>query len=193
MRRFFLLTTFFSIIPVVFLFSIVFLLFLSYKTSERDDTNNFLTSQRSVNYAALPTNENSFSTSIVQEDGRIELIKKFLDRYHSPLYPYAASIVRDADTYGLDYRLIPAIAMQESNLCKKMPIDSNNCWGFGIYGGKILYFDTFEKGITTVTKALATKYKARGLETPDEIMKMYTPGSNGSWANGVNYFLDEIQ
>jgi hypothetical protein len=175
------------------MFSIIFLLFLSYKTVQRDDVNNFLTSQRSVNYAALPTNENSFSTTIHQEDARVELVKRFLNRYDSPLSPYAASIVKDADTYGLDFRLVPAIAMQESNLCKKMPVDSNNCWGFGIYGGKIMYFDTFEKGITTVTKALATKYKEKGLNTPNEIMKMYTPSSNGSWANGVNYFLAEIQ
>ena len=192
MSRFVLLTSFVSIIPFLFL-SIVFLLFLSYKTTERDDKNNFLTSQRSVDYAALPTNENTFTTSIQQEDARVELVRQFFDKYNSPLYPYAASVVRDADKYDLDFRLIPAIAMQESNLCKKMPIGSNNCWGFGIYGGKVLHFDTFEEGITTVTKTLATRYKEKGLDTPDEIMKMYTPGSNGSWAHGVNYFLDEIQ
>lgn len=193
MRRLFLVSTFFAIIPTVFLLAITFFLFLSYKTAQRDDTNNFLTSQRSVNYAALPTNENSFSTSIEQADARVELIHQFLTRYQSPLIPYASSIVTTADKYGLDFRLVPAIAMQESNLCKKAPIDSNNCWGFGIYGGKIKYFTTLEEGITTVTKALATKYREKGLTTPDEIMKMYTPSSNGSWANGVNYFLEEIQ
>lgn len=193
MKKLFLLTTFFTVIPVVFLLTIVFSLFLAYKTHAIDNTNNLLTSQRSVNYAALPSNENTFSGTIEEEDARVELIRKFLARYQSPLLPFASFIVSEADKYGLDYRLIPAIAMQESNLCKKMPVDSNNCWGYGIYGGKIKYFDTYGDGISAVTKSLATKYRQKGLTTPDEIMKMYTPGSNGSWANGVNFFLDEIQ
>ena len=113
-------------------------------------------------------------------------------RYKSDLLPYAQNIVDAADKYDLDYRLIPAIAMQESNLCKKAPKDSHNCWGFAIYGKKVLKFDNYTDAINTVTKTLAIQYKGQGLETPEQIMTKYTPGSNGSWAKSVNYFMDQL-
>ena len=106
--------------------------------------------------------------------------------------PFATDVIESADKYGLDYRLIPSIAMQESNLCKKIIKDSYNCWGFGIYGKKVTKFDNYKTAIETVTKTLAKQYKANGLETPDEIMKRYTPSSNGSWANGVNHFMNQL-
>ena len=108
------------------------------------------------------------------KDARIAAVKNFFSFYKSALTPYADEIVKAADKYGLDYRLIPAIAMQESNLCKKAPKDSYNCWGFGIYGKKVTKFDNYNQAIDTVTKTLATKYKAQGLETPEEIMSKYT-------------------
>jgi hypothetical protein len=87
--------------------------------------------------------------------------------------------------------------MQESNLCKKRPIepvDSYNCWGWGVYSGKVTRFPDFPEAIEAVTKGLATSYKEKyGLHTPGEIMKMYNPNSSGSWADGVNFFMDGLQ
>ena len=80
--------------------------------------------------------------------------------------------------------------MQESNLCKKIPDGSHNCWGYGIYGGKVTMFQDYKEGIYTVTKGLATRYKPKGLVTPEQIMTMYTPSSNGSWAFSVNHFME---
>ena len=147
-----------------------------------------------VAYAALPTQDDAFTAEIVPEDSRVEMVRQFLAAYDSPLEPHAAFIVITAEKYNLDYRLIPSIAMQESNLCKKNRPESYNCWGFGIYGDKYLHFDSYEHGIETVTRTLSEKYKDKhGLVTPQEIMSMYTPSSNGSWANGVNYFMDKMQ
>ena len=64
------------------------------------------------------------SISIEGIDGRQDIVAAFLARYTSPLQPYdhfAKFIVDTADKYGVDYRLIPAIMMQESNLCKAIP------------------------------------------------------------------------
>jgi hypothetical protein len=83
--------------------------------------------------------------------------------------------------------------MQESTLCKKIPKDSYNCWGFGIYGGKVTRFDNYPEAIHTITKTLAVKYKKDGLHTPEEIMQRYTPSSNGSWAKGVNLVFKSLQ
>ena len=146
-----------------------------------------------VAYAALPTSQNNLSADITQNDGRREKVRQFLERYHSPLEPHAGDIVDAADQYGLDYRFIPAIAMQESGLCKTIPHNSYNCWGFGIYGKTVTRFADYKEGIYTVTKALATRYKNRGLVTPEQIMTMYTPSSNGSWAFSVRHFMDQLE
>lgn len=190
MRKLIFGTTFLFLAPFVLVFLLVGFLAL-YQHQEADPQMAHL--NNTVAYAALPTSQNTMTAQISQEDGRAEKIRQFLARYNSPLEPYATDIVNAADEYGLDHRLIPAIAMQESNLCKKIPHGSHNCWGYGIYGGKITKFADYKEGIYTVTKGLATRYKGRGLITPDQIMKMYTPGSNGSWAFSVNHFMDQLE
>lgn len=149
--------------------------------------------QKQTVYAALPSMQSSFSAEIITNDGRAEAIRQFFEKFGSPLEPYADDVVTAADQYGLDFRLLPAIAMQESNLCKKIPEDSYNCWGYGIYGGKVTRFNDYKEAIYTVSKTLGTKYKGKGLVTPDQIEAVYTPPSEGSWANGVNHFMDQLQ
>ena len=126
-------------------------------------------------------------------DARVEMVRQFFEKYKSPLEPFAQNVVDTADKYELDFRLIPAIAMQESNLCRKIIVDSYNCWGFGIYGKKVTRFTDYPEAIETVTKTLAKNYKQNGLETAEEIMTKYTPSSNGSWADSVNYFMNLLQ
>lgn len=116
-------------------------------------------------------------------------LKSFFRKYSSPLYDHAELIVKTSDDNGLDYRLIPAIAMQESTLCKFIPPNSHNCWGWGIYGNKVTRFASYEEAIQTVAAGLKRNYIDKGRTTPSEIMAAYTPSSNGSWANGVNTVL----
>jgi hypothetical protein len=189
MRKLLFTTAFFIITPVVFLLALISSLVI-YSHQQSDP---YVTYDKKVVYAALPTTQNVFSGSIQQEDGRAEKIRQFLAKYNSPLEPHAADLVNAADEYGLDHRLLTAIAMQESGLCKKIPEKSHNCWGFGIYGTTVTTFKDYKEGIYTVTKALATRYKDKGLVTPEQIMTMYTPSSNGSWAFSVNYFMSTLQ
>lgn len=192
MGKFFLLTSFFIITPLLFIISVLFFSFLSYQ-KHPFGTFSFLSPSPIVAYAALPTTQSIPQEEIMQEDARTEMVRQFFAKYKSPLEPFAKEVISSADTYNLDFRLIPAIAMQESNLCSRIPIDSHNCWGFGIYGGKVTTFENFPTAIETVTRTLARNYKAKGLETPEQIMKKYTPSSNGSWARGVNHFMEVLQ
>ena len=182
----FLLASFFVFTPSLLALSL-FLLSLNFRSS-------FLSQKPfpKVAYAALPAASGTLKTQITFQDARVTVVKDFFQKYNSVLYPYASDIVSTADKYGLDYRLVPAIAMQESTLCKKAPKDSYNCWGFGIYGKKVTRFNNFSQAIDTVTKTLARQYKAQGLETPQQIMTKYTPSSNGSWAIGVNTVMDQL-
>jgi hypothetical protein len=126
-------------------------------------------------------------------DARPMLIKKYLEKYNSPLLPYSDLIFQLSQNYGYEYYWIVAIAQQESNLCKKAPEDSYNCWGYGINKKGTLKFDNYELAIRSYAEYLKREYFDKGLNTPELMMRKYCPSSNGSWANGVNQFIKEMQ
>lgn len=191
MRKIILLTLFFFVTPIALLFNAVYLSYVSYQTHGGNLLSQSI--KHATAYAALPSAENVLSGQISQKDIRVDAVKNFLSQYASPLEPFAQNIVDAADKYNLDFRLVPAIAMQESNLCRKAPKHSNNCWGFGIYGKKTTIFDNYGQAIDAVTKTLAVEYKAKGLQTPEEIMSKYTPSNTGAWAASVNHFMQQLQ
>lgn len=125
-------------------------------------------------------------------DIRVANLKYYFRKYESVLYDKSEYFVAMADKYQLDYRLLPAIAMQESNLCKHIYAGSYNCWGWGIYGNKVTRFSSYEEAIETISRGLKKNYIDKGFTTPEEIMRKYTPPSDGSWAFGVNFFLKAI-
>lgn len=192
MRKLLLLTTFLFLSPLVIILNIIAITYLS---NEKSAQGVFGSSQKqTVAYAALPPVQSATEHEIIQMDARTEILRQFFAKYNSPLEPFAKDVVNYADAYDLDFRLISAIAMQESGLCKKIPVGSNNCWGFGIYGGKITKFEDYKEGIYAVTKTLANNYKKKkGLESPAEIVKMYTPSDTGKWVNGVTHFMEQLQ
>lgn len=175
--------------PLFLLFCVVYFSFLSF---EENKTNYLSLHTQGVVFAAIP-DDFIMETETIDKDARVEVLHNFFAKYKSELEPYAQEIVDTADKYDLDWRLLPSIAMQESNLCKKAPKDSFNCWGFGIYGKKVTRFADFPEAIETVTKTLALDYKEKGLVTPEQIMKLYTPSNTGSWQSSVNYFINQLQ
>jgi len=135
----------------------------------------------------------SVSDQVLGDDARPILIKKYLTKYQSPLLPYSDLIFKLSQTYGFDYYWIVAIAQQESNLCKKIPENSYNCWGYGINSAGTLRFESYELALQSYAEYLKREYFDKGLNTPELIMKKYCPHSNGSWAYGVNQFINEIE
>jgi hypothetical protein len=135
-------------------------------------------------------------TMVETEDARAELVSRFLERYNSPLKPYSyygKLFVKLADDNNFDFRLLPAIAMQESNLCDKIPPGSYNCLGFGIHERGTLEFPSFEANFERAARELKANYIDEGLTTPEQIMTKYTPSSNGSWADSVNQWMTEMR
>lgn len=189
MKKLILLTCSFIITPLTLAVCILFYSYLNHSSAQELSRDTY---SPQVAFAALPGTENVTEDTTFQKDARIESVRQFMKRYNSDLEEYAANIVTAADKYGLDYRFLPAIGMQESNLCKKAPENSYNCWGFGIYAGKVLRFDGYAEAIDTVTKTLANDYKAKGLHTAEEIMAKYTPSNEGEWADSVNYFMNQL-
>lgn len=185
-----LLAGYLGTVPAFLFILILYSLFLLHQATSVLGTS-ILLSQR-VEYRALPEARGEVGGDVNPQEARVSVLQDFFGRYSSPLLPFAAKIVESADKYGIDYRLLPAIAMQESTLCQKIPKESYNCWGFGIYGGKVTRFTSYNEAIETISKALVQDYKSKGLEEPKEIMTRYTPGSNGSWAEAVSYVMARI-
>lgn len=156
-----------------------------------DRKNNGENYQFSASYNADLSE--GYTAEIKPGDSRIANLKSFFRKHNSPLYNYAGKIVAVSDKYKFDYRLLPAIAMQESNLCRVTPDDSHNCWGWGIYGTTVTKFDSYDEAIEAVGKGIKNNYIDKGLVTASAIMKVYTPQSKGSWAYGVNTFLKALE
>lgn len=144
-------------------------------------------------YAALPDPIGKVSAAVTSADARYEILGQYLEKYSSPLAPYAEDAVKISEKYDLDFRLLVAIAQQESNLCKKIPENSYNCWGWGIHSRGTMRFSSYPEALEAVAKGLREDYLDKGYATPEEIMSKYTPSSPGTWAAGVNQFMSEME
>lgn len=136
------------------------------------------------------------STDVEVGDARPIILAEFLEKNDSPLKPYDywGQFLTDlADEHQLDFRLLPSISMQESNLCKKIPEGTYNCLGLGIHSQGTWGFNRFEDNFEAAAEILKKNYIDKGYVTPDEIQDKYTPGSNGSWEYAVNYFMDILE
>jgi len=142
--------------------------------------------------SASSTNSPEITGEIEAGDARVQVIRQYLHLHHSQLEPYAELLISESDKNNIDWRLLTAIAQQESNLCKIIPQDSYNCWGWGIHSQGTLRFNSYEEAIKTVARGLRKNYLEKGYTSIEEIMAKYTPLSKGSWANGVSKFLAEI-
>ena len=143
-------------------------------------------------YAALPASVSEIQANVLSADARPATIEAYLSAYNSPMVGLGEFIVKTADKHEIDPYLIVAIAQQESNLCKIIPDDSHNCWGWGIHSEGTLKFESYEQAAQAVIRGLKENYLDKGYNSPQEIMGKYTPQSNGSWANGVTQFMAEL-
>jgi len=138
------------------------------------------------------------SANVIAGDARTLLLESFFNKNNSPMAPYADLIVREADTYGFDFRLLPAIAMCESNLGKRVPLKSGfNPFGIAVYTGTQAgkNFDSWQEAIEWVGGYMYDRYFARGITTLEDIGAIWAPPSTtdgGSWADCVRYFQNSI-
>jgi len=140
-------------------------------------------------YQALPSSSGMIFFDFKTADARPVIIKQYLEKYHSPLSPYSEYIFSVSQKYNLDYRLVVAIAQQESNLGKKIPPGSYNAWGWGIHSEGTLGFSSWEEGIEIVARGLREDYLDKGFVSLEQISARYAPPSREAWAFGVGQFM----
>jgi hypothetical protein len=195
-KKFSFIIAFFILTPLTLIASVFSLVALT-NSSVPSDSAEVLSANDQIAgaqvYASLPSDFPEVSVDIVAADARVAITKSFLEDYNSPLTPFADDLVKTSDEFGLDWRLLPAIAMKESGLCNAIPEGSHNCWGWGIHSKGTLMFDSYDEAIHTVAKGLKENYIDIGLSTPDEIMTKYAHPSSTTWAEGVTMYMDRLQ
>jgi len=130
-------------------------------------------------------------------DARIVAMNKFLSDYHSPMAQYSSVLISEADSYGLDWRLVASISGVESAFGNLIPSGSHNAWGWrGINKNAAGWsmFATWPDGIKEITRGLSQGY---GIDlTPFDIEPSYCPpcaeGNAHAWAHGVTRFMNEL-
>ncbi len=121
-------------------------------------------------------------------DYRVEALTNILNKYNSPLTPYAKSYIKAADKHGVDWRLLPSIAGLESSFGKRYIEGTYNAYGWG--SGRI-YFDSWEDGINQINSKLKTNYMDKwGAKDVWEIGPIYA--ESPTWAVRVNSFMNQI-
>ena len=131
-------------------------------------------------------------TNLPEEDVRAKILKSYLEKNNSPLAEHADAFVENADKYDLDWRLVAAIAGNESGFGLHIPYSSYNAWGWGVYGTNVHYFSSWEDGIETVSKNLREKYMDRwGATNVYEIGSFYA--ASPRWAGNVTLYMNRIE
>lgn len=122
-------------------------------------------------------------------DPRTKILAAYFNKYNSPLEPEAPHFIEAADTYGVDWKLVPSIAGVESTFGKRIP-GGYNAWGWGVYGDQALGFGSWRDGIFTVTGGLKQNYIDKGLTEPLAMNRVYA--ASPTWGVRVNYFMNDL-
>lgn len=184
--------------PLTFILLLVNLGLLRSLYLEQSPVQTSDSSLPSKNLTAAAGTAQILGASVIAGDARALLLQSFLERHGSPMAPYADLLVKEADINGLDFRLVVAIAMCESNLGKRMPKkDEFNAWGIAVYTGANngKAFDSWPHAIAWVSQYLKSKYYDRGITDLKAIGAIWAPPSveNGySWTNCVQNFQQSI-
>lgn len=120
---------------------------------------------------------------------KVERVRSYLAKRNAPLANHAEYMVRVADEFGLDYRLIPAISVIESNGGRNA-YRPYNAWGWG--GAAAAYtFNNWEESIYTVGRGLS-RYYSYGRITPKQIAPMYNPHTPNEWSRKVSFVMSQM-
>ncbi len=125
-------------------------------------------------------------------DGRVVLVDNFLQQNGSPMTGMGKVFIEAADKYNLDWKLLPAIAYQESSLGKKTPYGSYNAFGWGVVDGSQVgaNFANWQDAIFTVAQGLRVNYLDKGLKTPETINPVYASDKN--WGGKIRLAMEEL-
>lgn len=137
--------------------------------------------------------DNSVLAVFPSVDKRVIRLKKYLESVSSPMTESASHFISEADRLNLDWKLVAAIAGNESYFGRYIPSNSFNAWGWAVWTGRNYgaAFTGWNDGITTVSEGLRYNYIDKGAVTIEQIGRIYAADTN--WAYKVRHFMDQIE
>lgn len=131
-----------------------------------------------------------FATPVRAFDEREIKMNLVLQEYRSPMVGLEQELIQLAESHGLDWTLLAAIAGTESSFGKRMPRDCINPYGWGIYAGNRLCFESFVEAAGEVSQGLSERYDTSTLTS---IAKTYNKVSTSSWQAHTQFFINKIK
>ncbi len=131
------------------------------------------------------------SISPKEMDVRAKVLAAYFAKFNSPLEYHAQDFIDAADQYGVNWRLVPAIAGVESTFGKHIP-GGYNAYGWAIFTSDSRYgFQSWRHGIFTVTEGLKKNYIDQGLTDPYSMNKKYA--ASKAWGWKVDFFMKDLE
>lgn len=134
--------------------------------------------------------EPSSQVEVKSLDEEAKVLSNYLAKHNSPLQYHAQDFIDAANQYGLDWKMLPAIAGVESTFGKQIP-GGYNAWGWGVYGNQAIYFKSWKEAIFEVAKGLRENYLDKGLQDPYAINRVYA--ASPSWGWKVHFFMKDLE
>lgn len=122
-------------------------------------------------------------TSSAKTDNRQAILERFFQKYHSPAS--AKEYLEASKKYDLDFRLLPAIAVVESTLCKNY---QKNCFGWGrdrIYATP----EDVARGLTTLSYYRKWQSDRNNITL---LANVYNPSGAEKWAFDVQGIISQL-
>lgn len=124
-------------------------------------------------------------------DSRAEILARYLSKFNSPMQYHAQDFIDASDTYGLDWKMLPAIAGTESTFGKRIP-GGYNAYGWAIFNRDSRFgFKSWRDGMFVVAKGLREGYINKGLTDPYSMNKIYAASPN--WGKNVTFFMNDLE
>jgi hypothetical protein len=125
----------------------------------------------------------------VSENGEVVDVKQvahFLESQSSPMAPHASDIVKAGSTYGVDPRLVIAIAGVESSFGRHCR--GHNAWGWN--NGRTRW-KSWSESIDTYTRLFSERYP--NWRNLSRIAPVYNPNTPEQWGRKVSSLIASIR
>lgn len=137
--------------------------------------------------------------SITTGNSSVIQLHNYLVSQGSPMAGSAATFIEVAQKYGINWKLLPAIADTESGLGKVIPINANgtpsyNAFGYGVTGGDYIPFSSWNDAIEKVAAGIVSAYGSQDL-TAARMEQTYCPPSYNSdhhWVASVESAMAQM-
>ena len=130
----------------------------------------------------------------IRQDKNVGTLEFFFRQFNSPLAGSSADFIDAAKVYGLDWRLLPAIAGVESTFETAGNVYDHNPFGY-MCRGVPCYFNSYSEGIWQVAKTISTNGAYKDFQQSKsiyELAKTYNQVYPEAWTNHIEYFMRKI-